>query len=401
MSEEKFAAFKALLEAGARHSKADSNMIQQVHDHAVGLGAGCGMDEAVKGLDEPGLRKLFESIPVIAAEKGFALVEKGTEFLGDLVPLVESALRADGSIPIKVIAPGWGSSGYYPADVLERDGPKVFAKGTHMYLDHPTDAEESDRPERSVKDLAAALTSDARWEASGKAGPGLYADAQVFEPFRPFINEASQHIGVSIRAMGAAESGTAEGRSGPIIKKLSAARSIDFVTAAGAGGKILQLYEAATRRNSKPGVDPMIQIEEKELTALRESAERTKRLEETINIRDGQAIVTREVAKHQTLPELTRARLIEQLTAMPFNVPMKDGKIDEAAIVTRVKEAAEKEKTYLTEVLGLGRVVGMGGTSAADSGAAEEVKESEAIMLDAFKGMGMTESAAKLAVKGR
>lgn len=145
----------------------------------------------------------------------------------------------------------------------------------------------------------------------------------------------------------------------------------------------------------------MIQIEEKELTALRESAERVKRLEEAQLVRDGQAIVIREVSKHSTLPELTRNRLVERLTAMPFNVPMKDGKVDEAAITALVKEAADAEKKYLTEVLGLGRVVGMGSTPAADAAETTEVKESEAMMLESFKGLGMSEKAAQLAVKGR
>jgi hypothetical protein len=347
----------------------------------------------------------------IAKRKGFAVPEADkTEaaditFLGDLVPLVESGMRADGTIPIKVIAPGWGSSGYYPAEVLERDGPKVFAKGTQMFLDHPTDAEESDRPERSVKDLAAALTSDARWEATGKAGPGLYADAQVFEPFRPFINEASKSIGVSIRAMGAAESGTAEGRTGPIIKKLSAAKSIDFVTAAGAGGKILQLYEAATRRITEQGdVTNMVQIDEKELATLRESAELSKRLAEGQLIRDAGEIVTREVSKRKTLPEMTSARLIESLKRACINPPLKEGKIDEPAIVAMVEAAVKAEQTYLTEVLGLGKVVGMGGTTAdaaADKADAETVKESEASLLESFKSMGMSDKTAQLAVSGR
>ena len=35
-----------------------------------------------------------------------------------------------------------GSSGYYPADVLRRDGPIAFPAGTHVYLDHPTSDEE-------------------------------------------------------------------------------------------------------------------------------------------------------------------------------------------------------------------------------------------------------------------
>lgn len=29
----------------------------------------------------------------------------------------------------------WGSSGYYPSAVIERDGPRVFASGTQMFLE--------------------------------------------------------------------------------------------------------------------------------------------------------------------------------------------------------------------------------------------------------------------------
>src|SRR5690554_7670050 len=42
-----------------------------------------------------------------------------------------------------------GSSGYYPASVLERDGATAFPAGTHIYLDHPTWEEDWQRPERS------------------------------------------------------------------------------------------------------------------------------------------------------------------------------------------------------------------------------------------------------------
>ena len=35
-------ALKRYLEAGARHSKSDSTMVQTIHDHSVELGAMCG-----------------------------------------------------------------------------------------------------------------------------------------------------------------------------------------------------------------------------------------------------------------------------------------------------------------------------------------------------------------------
>jgi len=62
------------------------------------------------------------------------------------VRLVESAAtletirlqEARADYEIKLIAPGKGSSAFYPAEVLKRDGPQVFKAGTHVYLNHPT-----------------------------------------------------------------------------------------------------------------------------------------------------------------------------------------------------------------------------------------------------------------------
>jgi hypothetical protein len=56
---------------------------------------------------------------------------------GAFVKLVEAATE-EGEITIKVIAPGWGSSGYYAKEVLKRDGAKAFPAGTKMFWNHPT-----------------------------------------------------------------------------------------------------------------------------------------------------------------------------------------------------------------------------------------------------------------------
>jgi len=46
---------------------------------------------------------------------------------------------------------------------------------------------------------------------------------------------------VSIRAMGKANPGEAEGRKGSVVESLTHARSVDFVTFAGAGGAVESL----------------------------------------------------------------------------------------------------------------------------------------------------------------
>ena len=138
---------------------------------------------------------------------------------------------------ILLITPGQGSSGYYPAQVLERDGPQVIVAGTHMYVDHPGRTESQDRPERSIRDLAAILESDAVWDPQGSDGPGLYATATIVPSMCGLIDELAEHIGVSIRGVGESD------RDGTITR-LTAVESVDFVTRAGRGGKVLDLLES-------------------------------------------------------------------------------------------------------------------------------------------------------------
>jgi len=148
-----------------------------------------------------------------------------------------------GRFLIKLIDAGWGSSGYYSAEVLKAAGESsVFPTGLHMYLDHPTRTEEYDRPERSVRDLAAVLSEDARYDEGLKA---LVAEASVFPLYRPVLDDMKDSIGVSIRAYAESEPGEAEGERGQVITELVEGISTDFVTHAGRGGKILEVIESA------------------------------------------------------------------------------------------------------------------------------------------------------------
>lgn len=148
------------------------------------------------------------------------------------------------TVDIQIIQAGWNKSGtrFYPADVLARDVPKVYPAGTHMYLDHPTPTEEAEIPERSVTRLAAVFTA-APYSTDG--GRTMRARARVFAPHREFVAEAWRDIGVSINGDGEGQWGERDGRHGLIIEALTHGRSVDFVTKAGAGGRILQLLESA------------------------------------------------------------------------------------------------------------------------------------------------------------
>ena len=204
------------------------------------------------GSDNHSANTLQKNITAIAKRKGSSFVAKlpkdwrGEEDLGmspfpeakvieitgDCVALKEGAVGQDGTAYLKLIQPGWGSSGYYPAAVLERDGPRVFKNGLKNFWNHQTSAEEAARPEGDLRDLASVLTENAHYERNGPAGEGLYAKAKIFEQFKQPVDDLAKHIGVSIRASGKAKQGQAfpDGKKGTIIESLDSALSADYVT---------------------------------------------------------------------------------------------------------------------------------------------------------------------------
>jgi hypothetical protein len=321
--------------------------------------------------------------------------------------VAETKLREqerNGRALIRIITPGWGSSGYYPAEVLRRDGPNVFTTGTQLYLNHPTRTEESERPERDIRDLAGKLASDAIW-----MDDGLYADIEYYNNHRPLIAAIGEDLDVSIRADGTYRTGEAEGRKGRIIEQLVRAESIDFVTRAGAGGKVARLMEA---RQDKP-IEKVRRgkVKPEELTALQE---RLARLEETnqahVNVRteleealkaERQARLLTE-ARHyiqerldSKLPQRTVARLSRELER---NIPFtEDGMaIDYAEFSKHIKEAGDVAWVELAEAAPSGIIRGMG-TSAP---AVLTDADFESKLAEAFQASGMDEKRATIAARG-
>ena len=85
---------------------------------------------------------------------------------------------------VKVIETGWGSSGYYGADMLAKYGPAVFTEGTKVFMNHPSANEATDRPERDIHQLAGKLVSNAVFN---EADQSLYADVQFYSHYAPII----------------------------------------------------------------------------------------------------------------------------------------------------------------------------------------------------------------------
>lgn len=174
---------------------------------------------------EPAPQTVTETIRIVEASAGTVAAAGGRRYKARLIE-----------------GDRWGSSGYWPRDLVERDGPKAWPAGTLMYLDHPTSTEEAERPERSVRDLAAQIVTTPAYE-----GDGLYAMVETFAHAQPLIESLAGKVGLSIRANGTASPGIVGGRSGMVVESVapSALNSVDFVTVAGAGGKLVSLAEAA------------------------------------------------------------------------------------------------------------------------------------------------------------
>lgn len=151
----------------------------------------------------------------------------GTESLGE------------GKYRIRIIVPGQGSSGIYTAENLAESAP-LFKAGTEMFIDHPTETEEWERPERSIRDYAGVFLEDATVGEDG----ALYTVCKVFSGVNELIKDKWEHIGVSINAWcnePIAETG--------VVPVFAGVRSVDFVTAPGAGGAVIDLLESNRNDN--------------------------------------------------------------------------------------------------------------------------------------------------------
>ena len=253
---------------------------------------------------------------------------------------------------VKIISPGRGSSGYYTKDVLERDGPQIFKRGTLMYINHATPTEEAERPEGDWSKLAAVTTGDAYWDEHGKDGAALYAPAKVFSEYANQVQEKAPYTGVSIRARGLYAEGNRKAPDGKpgLIERLTGADSIDLVTKAGRDGKLLlesanegdDMDKAELRALIREAVAPL----EAENRRLRESF-----VQQTVG---PQAI--NEALNGIRLPGppqaviLTRQKIAERL--LP-SLPIKAGQVDMEKLNEMVEAAAREESRFLS-ALGYG-----------------------------------------------
>ena len=255
----------------------------------------------------------------------------------------EASSLGDGKYRIRIIVPGQGSSGIYTAENLAESAP-LFKAGTEMFIDHPTETEEWERPERSIRDYAGVFLEDATVGEDG----ALYTVCKVFSGVNELIKDKWEHIGVSINAWCAdpiSESG--------IVPPIAGVRSVDFVTTPGAGGAIIDLLESNRNDNyvKEAGMDKEIESKFDELKGEIASAI------EALGSKLEAAMATIQEAKAE---EPTEEASVDVDSVLEAGRKIAESGLPEAAIV-RVREAVkagadvdsalESERAYLKEAV--------------------------------------------------
>lgn len=255
----------------------------------------------------------------------------------------EASSLGDGKYRIRIIVPGQGSSGIYTAENLAESAP-LFKAGTEMFIDHPTETEEWERPERSIRDYAGVFLEDA---SVGEDG-ALYTVCKVFSGMNELIKDKWEHIGVSINAWCAdpiSENG--------IVPPIAGVRSVDFVTTPGAGGAITDLLESNRNDNyvKEAGMDKEIESKFDELKGEIAS------VIEALGSKLESAMATIQEAKAEGPTEEASVDVDSVLEA---GRKIAESGLPEAAIV-RVREAVkagadvdsalESERAYLKEAV--------------------------------------------------
>lgn len=337
----------------------------------------------------------------------------------------ESSYNAStGKLTMTIIKPGFNTSKsrYYKESTLKRDH-KIF-EGAKMFVNHATKAEENSRPEGDVNQWVAQVGKT--WTESDGTVMG---EAAVIDPvFRAKLDRLAEtkllgEMGVSIRAIGESYQGEVEGVNTAVVESFIAARSVDFVTYPGAGGRIetieadaaradahdLELVTETQLRSRRPDLVLLVEskvIKETEMQKtveqlekeLRESAEANTKL--TAELKEKDNAILKANAKvaigalltESKLPAKAQERLAKQFA--------------EALNADGVKEAIEAEREYIkalggtaTPAAGSG-VRNMGTASSVNEGATDGT-EKKVNLVESFKLMGLSEEEAKIAAKGK
>jgi hypothetical protein len=171
-----------------------------------------------------------------------------------------------GAARVVIITEGLGNlrdRNFYTGDAI-KSAAKILA-GKPCFLNHPSESEERDRPERSVRDLCGyfvdtrvgtvndpdtgesltACYGTLKFDRSesGQRARALVETALTYQ--KNFPEDKDVYCGISINAGGVSHPGEVDGEQVNMVTEIQEAFSADIVTKPARGGKFLALVESA------------------------------------------------------------------------------------------------------------------------------------------------------------
>jgi len=180
------------------------------------------------------------------------------------------------SARVVIISEGLGNlrdRNFYSAEAVA-SAVAIF-NGKQFYIDHPSQSDEQDRPERSVRDLAGyfydcslgevedpesgerlkACFGTLKFDESASGQLAFDKVKTAIEYQKRFPNSKDVYAGISLNAGGASHPGTIDGQRVNVVTEIAEAFSADIVTKPARGGKFLALtqesFKAAARYRAK------------------------------------------------------------------------------------------------------------------------------------------------------
>ena len=257
----------------------------------------------------------------------------------------------------------WGTSAFYPAEVLARDAATAFPVGTKMFENHLTESEIYERPVGDVNKLVGKLITAGEFIADHPEGAGVYADVEFYDSYVPRISEIGDDVGLSVDGGADYVEGERDQRFGKIVTGIPFIRSVDVVVAAGAGGKLVTIKESAGPMAGVPvnteGVQPVAEITKEDLAA------QFKTLGETLTTAikeslvptpvEGVAPVTEPVVPAALSAEDIAAAVTAAQAATTVETPAAEVKkteevtVDVAALVAEIKQQTTIREAFLAQ----------------------------------------------------
>lgn len=307
---------------------------------------------------------------------------------------------AKGILPIRILKPGFNSGqGRFYSERAVKDSAQVF-DNTKMYADHPTESDEKQRPERSIRDWVATLHDTKVSEKNNSVGKAHIHAGWLKEMVSNLYKQGNLgQLGLSINAVGKGTKQTIDNIRTLFIEAITKGKSVDFVTEAGAGGQAglmesakddlvdIEVINLIMLRESRPDLIKEIESEMEskiklEVKKKMESDEKITELEGQITTltteRDGLKTKITESEKAQRKAE-AKSVIDKAISESELPIPSKVRLVErfkDALTSEGVAEAVKSEKDYVGALAEAGKVKGLGKTTVNTEKDTEALKES-------------------------